>query len=194
MLLFRGRIKRVADILPFLILTAVSSVYEFIFSFILKIDVKIWFTIYCIFEFATIFYFFFRLNYPKYKFIFSLFLLCYLAIFPNVFLINNSDHHFFNLQALQSGNVTLFVCVMSFLWFYDTFRKMEIPSLWKSPEFYYISGLLIYHCTTFFLFLLSEVLFKNHSEHFMDYWAINIVANLFLRFLLSIGVWKAITK
>lgn len=190
-LLLGNRRNNIGPIKPFLYLTTVSSLYEIIITIILKKDVKIWFTIYDIIEFLLIFYFFLKLNFPKYRVIlWTFFGLSLFLIIPNVFQINKSIHHFLNVQALFSGGITVFVFIMTFLWFRDIFKKMEIPSLWKTPDFYYISGLFIYHSTTFFLFLLSDVILNIDSEMFMDYWLLNIIATFILRTLLIIGVWK----
>lgn len=190
----RGGIEKVGAILPFLLLVAISSIYEFVFTLLLRIDVRIWFTVYNLFSFVAIFYFFHKIYYPKYKLIFIFFLLLFLASLPITFFIDIGLYQFLIKQSISSGLITLFTVIMSILWFMNIFRKMEIPNLWKSPVFYYVSGLLIYHSSTFFLDLLSNTLFKNDKENFIDYWAINIIANLVLRLLLSIGVWKQFSK
>lgn len=190
-LLSRNRSNKIGPIKPFLYLTAISSLYEIIFTIILRKDVTIWFTIYDILEFYLIFYFFYKLNRSKYRFIFLIFLIFYsVVIVPNTFFISKSIHNFLNVQAILSGGITAFVFVMTFVWFRDIFKKMEIPSLWNNPDFYYISALFIYHSTTFFLFLLSDVILNIDSETFMDYWLLNVIATLVLRILLIIGVWK----
>ena len=190
-LLLKNKRNSIGPIKPFLYLTAFSSIYEIIFTFLLKKDVKIWFTAYDIVEFLLIFYFFFKLNFPKYRILLYIFLaLSVISFIPNFFVIHKSIHHFLNVQAFSSGVITVFVFIMTFLWFRDIFKKMEIPSLWKTPEFYYISGLFIYHSTTFFLFLLSDVILNIDAEKFMDYWLLNIIATFILRTLLIIGVWK----
>jgi hypothetical protein len=191
LVLLRNKTSRIGPIKPFLYLTAVSSLYEIIFSLILRKDVTIWFTIYDTLEFLLIFYFFFKLNFPKYKIFFLVSIILFvILIIPNIFFISESIHHFLNVQAIFSGAITFFIFVMTFLWFKGIFKKMEIPSLWNNPDFYYISALFIYHATTFFLFLLSDVILKIDAEKFMDYWLLNIIATLILRILLIIGVWK----
>lgn len=190
-LLYRNRRYNTGPIKPFLYLTAISSLYEIIFTILLQKDVTIWFIIYDTLEFLLIFYFFFKLNFPKYKIFFLIFLIAFaIFVIPSIFFINKSIHHFLNAQALFSGITTLLIFTMTFLWFRDIFKKMEIPSLWSNPEFYFISALFIYHSTTFFLFLLSDIILNIDAEKFMDYWLLNIIATLILRILLIIGVWK----
>lgn len=191
LLLLKNKRDKIGPIEPFLYLTAVSSLYEIIFSIILRKDVTIWFTLYDILEFLLIFYFFYKLNFPKYKIFFLVLIVLFtILIIPNILFVNKSIHHFLNVQAIFSGAITTFIFMMTFLWFRDVFRKMEIPSLWKTPEFHYISGLFIYHATTFFLFLLSDIILNIDADKFMDYWLLNIIATLILRILLIIGVWK----
>lgn len=191
LVLLRGKANKIGPIKPFLYLTALSSLYEIIFTIILRKDVTVWFTIYDVLEFLLIFYFFFKLNFPKYKILLLSFIILFLIlIIPNIFFINKGVHYFLNVQAIFSGAITTFIFIMTFLWFRDLFKKMEIPSLWNNPDFYYISALFIYHATTFFLFLLSDIILKIDAEKFMDYWLLNIIATLILRILLIIGVWK----
>ena len=156
---------------------------------------RVWFTLYDILAFACIYYYFFKLNTPKYRIVFNVFLAVFvLTVVPAVYFASQSIQSFLTVQAVFSGIITLFVIVMTVLWFTDIFRKMEIPNLWHIPDFYYVAGFFIYYSVTFFLFLLSEVILEQGVAEFVDYWVLNIAAVLFLRILLTVGVWKSIRK
>ena len=193
LVLLKGKTRKNTPAKPFIYLTAAASFYELVFTIILKIDVRAWWTAYDILAFLIIFYYFYKLNAPKYRIIFYVFMALFaLVTVPAVFTAAKSLNDFFHVQAIFSGIITLFVMVMTILWFRDVFKKMEVPNLWDMPDFYYVTGLFIYYSVTFFLFLLSDVIQSEGSQTFLDYWLLNIVAALILRILLTAGVWKSI--
>lgn len=193
LVLLKSKIPKAMPAKPIIYLAAASSAYEIIFTVMLKIDSRVWFTVYDILAFLCIFYYFFKINRPKYKRIFTLSMVIFVVVaVAGCFIAPKSLSHFYHVQAVFSGIITLFVMLMTFLWFTDIFRKMEVPNLWKLPDFYNIAGLFIYYSTTFFLFLLSDVIQNDGSATFLNYWTLNIVAVLILRTLLTIGVWKSI--
>lgn len=193
LVLLKSKIPNTMPAKPFIYLAAASSLYEMIFTVMLKIDSRVWFTVYDILAFLCIFYYFFKINRPKYSSIFTVSMVIFaLVAGAGCFIAPRSLSHFLHVQAVFSGTITLFVMVMTFLWFTDIFRKMEVPNLWDLPDFYNIAGLFIYYSTTFFLFLLSDIIQTDGSVIFLNYWMLNVVAALILRTLLTIGVWKSI--
>ncbi len=83
----------------------------------------------------------------------------------------------------------LFVIMGSTLWVRKLFIEMSVPNLWKSSQFYFVSGFLLYYTSTFFLFLLRDSMLSVNSD-FYDYWLVNIIAALIFRILLSFGAWQ----
>lgn len=182
---------KIGPIAPFVYLTAFSVVYETIFSLILKRDSSGWFAVYDILEFFSISYYFYKLNFPKYKRLSFAFVI--------LFLISQVSQHFFINEEILSQPIssfvyTLYIFIFTTLWFVETFSKMENHNLWSIPDFYYISGIFIFHSTTFLLFLLSDIIMKLDSEKLMEFWILNIIASLLLRFFLIIGIWKTSLK
>lgn len=88
--------------------------------------------------------------------------------------------------------IIIMVLIFSLKWFKELFEKTEVPDLWSNGNFYFVSGLLIYYSATFVLFMLSSFLIEV-SQHFYDYWLVNVIATLFLRIMLSLGVWNTRT-
>lgn len=88
----------------------------------------------------------------------------------------------------------MIILTFSALWFKDVFEKLEIRNLLQSPSFYFVSGLILYYCSTFFLFLMHDLLYGADKSKAEEIWLLNIIFNLLLRSLLIIGVWKARTK
>ncbi|MDR6300661.1 hypothetical protein GGR31_001292 [Mesonia maritima] len=176
-------------IIPFIWLTAIGSLYEFVGSVLLKIDSSYWFQVYSLLEFMSLFYFFYYLVNPQNKRMFKLLLLFFVITYILSF------YYWIEYNALVSNTinkslVTLLVFLFSYLWLKKLFRKMNIPNLWKNCNFYFISGLTIYYASTFLLFLLSDFIINSKQLYFYDYWLVNVLATLMLRVFLMIGVWK----
>jgi hypothetical protein len=171
-------------------LSFISSIYEFIFSFILKINTEYWFRAYLFFEFYTIFYLFYKL-FPKKKtqnflkligFLFAIYFV-YLLKYWNVIdnLITDSYVSIFT---------TLFVYLFSILWFRKVFANFELESLIHSPVFIVLSGLLLYFSSTLFLFLMSDYFLKDVHYNFLDFWQLNVVMCILFRLLLLTAILK----
>lgn len=184
--------KRVFDfkepIIPFVWLTALATLYEFIGTVLLQIKTSYWFQVYSFLEIVTLSYFFFKLFQPKYKTAFRVFLVLLLTTYGFSFFFWDENAGLIP-KAINKIPLTLFVLTFSFLWFKELFKKMEIQNPWQNTDFYFVSGFSVYYSSTFFLFLLGNFIF-NSNIYFYDYWLINVMATLILRTFLIIGVWK----
>lgn len=180
-------------IVPFLFLSFFASFYEFIFTFLLKIDVAAWFKIYTLIEFFVLVHYFYKVLEGRYKWIFyvfaSLFLVCFafIAVEGKLIIFMDGDSY---LQVVES--VFVITCVI--LWMKYAFINLAEDSLLKYPQFYFISGLLVYFSGTLFLFMLGNVILKNEREYFLDYWMVNLFFNIFFKIVLLIGIWKGRMK
>lgn len=184
--------KRVFDfkepIIPFVWLTALATLYEFIGTVLLQIKTSYWFQVYSFLEIVTLSYFFFKLFQPKYKTAFRVFLVLLLTTYGFSFFFWDENAGLIP-KAINKIPLTFFVLSFSFLWFKELFKKMEIQNPWQNTDFYFVSGFSVYYSSTFFLFLLGNFIF-NSNIYFYDYWLINIMTTLILRTFLIIGVWK----
>lgn len=193
-LLIKGKIsKSITSLLPFIILVFISAIYEFIFSILLRWNVSNWFIIYCVISFFVIYYLFnsliVRVN-PVLKFS-SLILYIILLMFL-ILKFDNQD--FLKICYFIDSYITVFVFVCSIIWFKKIFKELQYESLWDSPFFYVVSGLILYYFGTFFLFLMTELIYRDNNYSFQYYWLLNIILNLVLRTLLIVGIWKARVK
>lgn len=171
-------------------LGAISAIYEVIFTVYLKINSDYWFRTYLILEFYSIYYFFYKLfpkkktrNYIKFiGFLFAIyfvFLLKYWNVIDN--LITDSYVSIFT---------TLFVYLFSIIWFRKVFVNFELESLFHSPIFIVLSGLLLYFSSTLFLFLLSDYFLKDAHYKFLDFWQLNVIMCILFRILLLTAILK----
>lgn len=175
-------------IVPLVWLTAVSTLYEWIGTALFKINATYWFHFYSFLCFCTLYYFFFRLLDKEYKKLFGFFLISFIITYGiSSFFFDKTNA--FTSTSINEPFITVFVLVFSFLWFKKLFQKVNIPNLWKDADFYFVSGLMIYHSGTFFFFLLSGSIFSSNA-YFYDYWMVNIIATLVLRIFIIAGVWR----
>lgn len=179
--------------IPFLILVFISSIYEFIFTTLLRCNVSIWFITYSIVSFFTIFYFFNEII-IKNNTIIKVFTLCFFFLLLLILFLLFNKEDFFKISSWIDTYATIFIFIFSVIWFKDVFQKLEYESLWNSPYFYVVSGLILYYFGNLFLFLMAELMYKNNNYSFQYYWLLNIILNLVLRTLLIVGIWKARVK
>lgn len=188
-------------IVPFIWLTSLASVYEFIGSYLLEIETSYWFQLYALLSFLALYHFFSRLLKPHFKTIINWFLILFLIVYATSFFFWD-DTGMSISSPINRAFITIYIIIFTVIWFknlfdklqnYDLFGKIDIPNLWQSEVFYFISGIFIYYSTTLFLFLSSNFIFSK-NVYFFDYWIVNVVAALFLRALLITSVWKMKTN
>lgn len=177
-------------ILPYVTLTFFSSLYELIGTLTLGWNVSYWFIIYNILSFFCVFYFYYHLLQKQFSKLFLL-ILALFFIFSIFLSINFRIEDFFVVCSYLDTFITFFILFFTIIWFRKLINDAHIDNLLDSSNFYFISGLILYFCGTLFLFLFANHLYKIDSEMFQSYWALNIILNLILRFLLLVGLWKA---
>lgn len=174
--------------MPFLWLTAIASFYEFFGSVVLKINTSYWFQLYPFLSFLSLYYFFFQLLKPDYKYLFRILFILFIGVYGMSFYFWSENDRLVS-SAINRSSITIFVFTFASLWFKNLFEKMDVPNLWQNDIFYFIVGLTIYYSSTIFLFL-SSIFILNSNLYFYDFWLVNVIATLVLRILLCFGVWK----
>ncbi len=184
-------------VFPLVVLTALATLYEFVGSKILEINTVYWFQLYPLIEFITLYYFFSRIL-PEYRKFLRIFLPLAIIFYSASFFYLDEENKFVSL-AINRNFIAFFALVFSSIWLKDLFNKLknlnpfekiEIPNIWQSDIFYFVTGIAVYHTATFSLFLLSSFIFNSSNLYFYNYWLVNLLATLFFRIFLIIGVWK----
>lgn len=175
-------------IVPFIWLTALATLYEFIGSVVLQINTAYWFQLYSLLELIALYYFFYKLFSSSHKKTLLVFASILMLTYGLSFLFWNENSKFIS-KAINKTPLTLFVCFFSFVWFKNLFEKAKIVNPWRDPTYCFVSGLAMYYSTTLFLFLLSSFFFVSKS-YFYDYWLVNIMAAFILRTFLIMGAWN----
>ncbi|WP_333809337.1 hypothetical protein [Flavobacterium sp.] len=182
--------KEIFFIEPFIMLVFFGSIYELVGSLYFKWKVNYWFITYNLLSYATIFYFYFKILNSKYKYLFLFFGLGILFLFLSIAIKYTIDDFFlFNYQFKLIQ--TIFILVFSFLWFRQVFKQLKVVSLIENSIFFIISGLILYYCGTFFLFLVANHVYLINKSLLSDYWFINLIFNIVLDTFLIISIWKA---
>lgn len=187
----KAQSEDLAYIAPVLWLRAFSSLYEFFISFLLQVNSTIWFMVYPIMEFLVMYYFFRKLFGEKHKAIINKFLIAFLlaaVALLVIWLYTGKSQTDSLLTVIQ----TIFVYTTAFLWFKEIFSEMKLASLWHSPAFYFVSGFIMYFSGTFFLFVMTDIVFT--EDEMNRYWILNVILSLLLNTILTIGVWKGQNK
>jgi hypothetical protein len=180
-------------IFPFLWVVCIASLYEFFGTLIMRWDSKYWFIVYKVLAFFALHYFFYTVLKKKIKALFVVFIVLFLLLFL-YYLVCLSQLDFFTINSYFNALQTIIVLTFSILWIRRIFITLEVDSLVNTPNFYFISGLVIYYAGTVFLFLLSNLIFKTYKSEFQDYWFLVFVLNLVVRTLLILGIWKTRVK
>jgi hypothetical protein len=183
-------IRTLKPILPFIILTFIASIYEFLGTLTFGWNVSNWFIIYNILSFLAINYFYHNLIQTKFQVLNNLFLLAFILLCYILF-VNYQIKDFLIISTYFKGFITLFVLLFSVLWFVKIFQEAYVDDLLKNSIFYFISGFILYYCGTLFLFLLSNYILRVDTATLHSYWMVNVILNLILRILLLMGLWKA---
>jgi hypothetical protein len=173
--------------LPFIVLLALSTLYEFVFTLLLKRNVNFWFSFYLLLEFYALSYFFLKLSANKiWVYFFSLVYLCVFAVL--YWYRNDSNELFFDGYL----SVFTFVAMLTYSisWFLGMVNRQAREKRIRSPLFYYIGGMLIYLAGTIFLFIMSGIIYIKSHNDFQHLWLLNILFSFIFRILIVIGIWK----
>lgn len=192
LILRKKLITEISYFLPFIVLTFIASVYEFVFSYLMGWNSTNWFLIYEFLNFAAVFYFFSKLLRNTYLSLRIAVVVLYCILFLVVFL-NINVTSYLDRNAYLGIYVILFLFVFSIIWFQNLFRELLTESLTGMPSFYFISGLLLYECGSIVLFLSANAIYNADQSSFPYYWMLIIILNIFLRTLIIIGIWKGRT-
>lgn len=178
-------------LLPYCLLMVIGGIYESIVTGIFKVGTTPWFRIYTLLEFFTLLYFYNKLLGRNKLFLFFgiLYIITYLyqiyewVYFPRIG---------YNIISLKVETVSL-VLISSLIWFVDAFKKMEETSFYVNPVFYIIAAFLLYFCSTFIVFVVTDYM-KQYKMNIRGFYMIILYAALVLRITLLVVFWKASRK
>lgn len=174
---------------PFLYLMFFGSSYELFVTKLLMVDSSIWFKVYSIAEFFILLLVFDKLLNAKLRKLFICLGVAFLLVLTILFGTGNFSG-FLEGDAYINTFTSLLVVLSAISWFVNSMAKFQHENLLNHPHFYFIGGLLLYFCGTYFLFLFGEKLFFSSEKNLLNYWYINLLFGFILRVNLIIGIWK----
>lgn len=180
-------------LLPYIVFTFVSSVYEFVFTYLFQFNIKYWFITYSLLAFIVIGIFFYKILKGKYRLLFHTSYTIFLGLMLFV-MLNWEYYEVIELSSFLDVYQTIFILLFSIFWFKKVFIELKHDNLLDSPIFYFISGLILYYCGTIILFLMSNDIYQDNNNILQYYLLLNVVLNLVLRTLLIVAIWKARVK
>lgn len=171
---------------PFFILMFAVSVFDPLNILYFRINTMVWFRFYMFLEFYCVLYFFYKvLNFKK---ITILLAITYLVVY--VYLLKDfSFNRLVNDDIPLNLIMALTTITLTVQWFIEVFKKMEDIPLYNRSDFYYISGLLLFYCGTFILFLSLDYLRSNKIST-RPFFLISIYLNIVVRILCSVTILK----
>ena len=172
---------------PYLFFVVISNIYEFVGTDIYNLPTAIWFKVCLLFEFFTILYYFYNLLGKDFKAYFYFAGIFFMALFL-FFIFNSKINGGLLTDSYLSVYQTIFVFISVILWFRKIFIELPETSLLKLPDFYFVSGFILYFSGTLFLFLLGDLLFRMDPEKLPNYWTLIVVFNIILSLFLIQGV------
>lgn len=182
------KINYIKFLLPYCILMFIGGIYELVVTGIFKVNSTPWFRIYNLLEFFCLLYFYNKLLGKNILFLFFgiLYIITYLyqiyewIYFPRIG---------YNIIIMKVEMVSL-VLISSIIWFVDAFKKMEETSFYVNPIFYIVAAFLLYFCSTFIVFIVTDYM-KQYKMNIRGFYMIIFYAALVLRTTLLVIFWKA---
>lgn len=182
------KISYINFLLPYCVLIVIGGIYESIATGVFKVGITPWFRIYTLLEFFTLLYFYNKLLGRNKLFLFFgiFYIITYLyqiyewIYFPRIG---------YNIVILDVETVSL-VLISSVIWFVDAFKKMEETSFFINPVFYIVAAFLLYFCSTFIVFVVTDYM-KQYKMKIRDFYMIVIYAGIISRGTFAIVFWKA---
>jgi len=90
-------------------------------------------------------------------------------------------------RTLEAG----IMIILSVLYFFDIYQNETDIFIDKNPEFWLVTGILIYFSGAFFSFLLSSEILSQSPERFYSSWILHNVSNIVKNFIFFFALWKA---
>ena len=109
-----------------------------------------------------------------------------LAVLINSFFYSRTDFSVGNFSIVRVYGLLLIL-----LFFERVLSELTIKNIITYSMFWVSTGLLLYFCGTFFIFLLSDKVLSKEAkpEIFQQYWDTNLVFYILFCVLASIGIW-----
>lgn len=167
---------------PFIWLTAGLSLYQLIFTLYYGIDLALGLYLYPLIEFIVLFYFFYNVMSGEYRLLFYLFIGIFLTgclffIFTDTIVVGR-------IKLTYNTFILLFIFTFGLLWPMHLLNGPQKPPLETKASFWFLTGILFYHCCTFAGSTLNATIGVNAE-------VLAIGATPVLNLFLMMSVWRS---
>lgn len=177
-------------LLPFLVLTFAVSIFDPLNQKYFRISTTIWYRFYCLIEFFTVLYFYYKLL--DNKKIACFFGILYFLVYAYLLKDFSFDQKVYDDMPINMIMV-LMVVTLSVQWFVEVFKKMDESPLYDRPVFYYISVFLVFYCGTFLVLLMADYL-RQEKLGITSFWVIIALLNVITKIVLLVVILKSRSK
>ncbi|AWM14156.1 hypothetical protein NHF50_09885 [Flavobacterium sp. NRK F10] len=177
-------------LLPFLVLTFAVSIFDPLNQKYFRISTTIWYRFYCLIEFFTVLYFYYKLlDNKKIAYFFGI---LYFLVYAYLLKDFSFDQKVYDDMPINMIMV-LMVVTLSVQWFVEVFKKMDESPLYDRPVFYYISVFLVFYCGTFLVLLMADYL-RQEKLGITSFWVIIALLNVITKIVLLVVILKSRSK
>lgn len=110
------------------------------------------------------------------------------------FLIANIFFQFIKFENLDSIPITvqgLFIMPLALVYYFEQIKNPDTLFIYGTPNFWIVTGILIYLAGTFFIFILSENLTQEELD---EYWSINYFFNTIKNLMFGLAFYMYTRK
>ncbi len=148
----------------------------------LNIKITSLFTVIEFICFGLFFYFILKRNKLRRALLFAIFAIA-------SFLVANIFFQFIKSENLDSVAVTvqgLFIMPLALVYYFEQIKNPDSLFIYGTPNFWIVTGILLYLAGTFFIFILSENLTVKELDY---YWPINYVFNTIKNLMFGLALY-----
>ncbi len=167
----------------------ITAVFEIIFIILANYSINNlpFFHLYAIIEFSFLGVIFYRVfTRPSFKKAIIVTIIAFAAFAVINALFIQSIYEFNTIaRAVES----FLLILLALLFFYKVFQESTVKRLERYPMFWISSGILVYFCGSFFLFIFSNYILGQSGDMLHAYWGIHSTLNIVLNLFFAMGLW-----
>lgn len=100
----------------------------------------------------------------------------------------------YEFNTIARAVESFLLILLALLFFYKVFQESTVMRLEKYPMFWINSGILVYFCGSFFLFIFSNYILEQSRNELYAYWGIHSALNIVLNLFFAMGLWYSPQK
>lgn len=173
--------------MPYILLTFIGTIYEFVFTICLQISHDMWWQLYTLMELLALSWFFYYSLAKLYRIYIVIASALFSALWVYFTIIRREG---VGSDLYLAAPETVIILSGAIFWFSDLFKKADVV-LFRSPAFYFVSGVTFYYATSMFFFMIFSEMDNADPALEARVWIVQASAAMILRILIGVSVWVA---